>query len=268
MADRPNEYLGMGRIIMRGESIVTSVRTDVSAVYEYRAVVVHDEEPGDSPREWENVASLALAHGRYDLPWEDETPGERVREACERGGWRLAARYVSAVHDAVVVPVWGYEHGQLTIHGGDRIGQYADEWDSGQCGLAWLTRDRAREELPVGEGEALDDVAERCIGQEIDTYDAWLRGEVYGWTAERRRLDWAEDDVDQGDDGDGWEHIDSCFGYVGWSETDHCLAEAKAACEAQRAEDDEAEAARLAEIAADEEEIADLMRCELGVTAA
>ena len=33
------------------------------------------------------------------------------------GGWRLAARYLSVWHDAVVVPVWGYAHGDLALAG-------------------------------------------------------------------------------------------------------------------------------------------------------
>lgn len=232
------------------ESLTVTEQTITGTQYEYRARVVHDTD-GDTenPRSWDNVARLCLSHRRYDLPWEDDTTGERVREAMDRGGLRLAARYLSAVHDAVVLPVWGYEHGGITFRAGTRIGAYADAWDSGLAGLAFITRDVARDELRApSEGEMIDDVAAQQITAEVETYAAWSRGEVYGWTVERRPVD----------SDDAWGELDSVWGYIG--ETDYPMSEAVSTAETERGIDDQ-------QAADDAEEINSLRLAELGLPA-
>ena len=220
------------------DDLTIDEQTITGTRFEYRARVVADTSgDAESPREWCNVARLCLSHRRYDLPWEDDTEGERVREAMDRGGLRLAARYLSIVHDAVVLPVWGYEHGAITFSAGQRVGEYADVWDSGLAGLAYITRDVARAELrDPGEAETLDDVAEKAITGEVETYAAWSRGEAYGWTVERRPVD----------TDDEWEDLDSVWGYIG--ETEYPMSEAVSTAESYRTEDDQATADDAAEI--------------------
>lgn len=217
-------------------------RTITGRAAEYRARVVIDPDPSgvDSPRDDDvNVARLCLDVAHYALPWEDDTAGERVREAMERGGYRLAARYLSTVHDAVVVPVWGYSHSGLTLTAGPRIGSFSDPWDSGLAGLAYLTRDQAREHLAApGEGQALDDVAEAAIRAEVTEYDAWARGDVYGYIVDSRSLG-----------GGDWSERESCWGFIGWG--DYVFQEALAAAESCR-EADDADAIEIDEMASAE----------------
>jgi hypothetical protein len=239
---------------MISDDLTVDEQTITGERFEYRArVVVDTSGDADSPREWcSNVARLCLSHRRYDLPWEDDTAGERVQEAMDRGGLRLAARYLSVVHDAVVLPVWGYEHGAITFSAGQRTGAYRDVWDSGLAGLAYITRDVARAELRTpGEGETLDDVAEQAITGEVETYAAWSRGEVYGWIVERRPLD----EYGDADELAMWEDLDSVWGYVG--ETEYPMSEAVSTAESYRREDDQ-------EAATDQAETDDAQRTELG----
>lgn len=248
---------------MISDDLTVAEQTITGTRYEYRARVVQDEHGDvDSPREWSNVARLCLSHRRYDLPWEDDTTGERVREAMERGGLRLAARYLSVVHDAVVLPVWGYDHGALTFSAGTRAGAYADVWDSGLAGLAYMPRDVARDELMApSTAETLDDVAARAITGEVETFAAWSRGDVYGWVVERRPLDEYGDADVFGD----WDELDSCWGYVG--ETEYPLAEALDNADAYRTADD-AQATADAQAAADDAaEVESLRLAELGLPA-
>lgn len=216
--------------------------------YEYRARLEWEESGMvDSPRDDEcNGARLVLSHRNYNLPNEDDTG--QLAEAAERGGYRLAARYLSVVHDAVVVPVWGYDHGTLTFRAGTRIGAYADQWDSGLAGLAYCTREWARDNLTVPEGQTLDDVIASMIAGEVQRYSDWGSGDVFGYIAERRVIV----DEDDRDDDDDWEHIDSCWGFIG-DDREYAMGEAVAACESQRAEDD-----------ADETEIDDMRMAEVG----
>lgn len=215
--------------------------------YEYRARLEQDNVGAvDSPRDYDgNAAILVLSHRRYDLPNEDDTG--RLGEALEHGGLNLAARYLSTFHDAVVVPVWGYEHGALALSAGRRVGAFGDPWDSGLAGLAYCRRSWARKNLRApSAGETLDDVIERAISVEVDQYSAWLQGDVFGWIAERRII--ADDD--QGDK-DGWEQIESVWGYIG-NDREYALGEAVSVCESRRTEDD-----------GDDAEIDDLRAAEL-----
>jgi hypothetical protein len=239
---------------MTSDDLTVDAQTITGTRFEYRARVVLDTSgDAESPREWCNVARLCLSHKRYDLPWEDDTTGERVREAMDRGGLRLAARYLSVVHDAVVLPVWGYDHGLMTFTAGSRTGNYADVWDSGLAGLAYVTRDTVRTELRTpGETETADDVAAQAITGEVETYAAWSRGEVYGWVVERRPVDDEDDDT-------AWDELDACWGYIG--ETDYPMAEAVSTAERQQFAGDQA-------AADDDAETDDLRRTELAAFSA
>lgn len=234
---------------MSYDMTIDSQDVPAGRTYEYRARLELDPYGDtDSPRDNDgNAAILVLSWSRYNLPNEDDTG--RLDEAFERGGLRLAARYLAVAHDAVVVPVWGYEHGQLALSAGKRVGAFSDPWDSGLAGLAYCRRSWARENLRApSAGETLDDVIEQAIRAEVTYYDAWQQGDVFGWIAERRVIT-AEDEQDS----DAWEQIESVWGYIG-DDREHTLGEAVEACERQRAEDD-----------GDASEIDDLRRAELNM---
>lgn len=228
---------------------IDSQNVPVGRVYEYRARLELDpygNTDTDSPRDNDgNAALLVLSHRRYELPNEDDTG--RLSEAFERGGLRLAARYLTVFHDAVVVPVWGYEHGQLALSAGKRVGAFSDPWDSGLAGLAYCRRSWARENLRgPGANETLDDVIEQAIHAEVTQYDAWAQGDIFGWVAERRVI------TEGAAPDESWEQIESVWGYIG-DDREYALGEAVETCERQRTEDD-----------GDEAEIDELRQAELG----
>lgn len=240
---------------MGNEYTIDTADVAAGRTWEYRARLQSDPYADvESPRDDEgNAAHLVLSVDRYDLPHEDDT--DRLDEAFERGGLALAARYLTVCHDAVVVPVWGYSHGGLTLSAGTRSGAYADMWDSGLAGLAYVRRDWARENLgEPAEHETLDDMIVRVIGGEVDRYDAWANGDVFGAIAERRPVLDEDSDDDRGED-DEWEEIDAVWGFIG-DDREYALGEAVDMCEQQRDEDD-----------SDEIEIDDMRDAETGIRA-
>lgn len=233
------------------ENIITD-EVFTRGAFEYRAAVHYDPYPDmtESPREWDNLAHLCLSHRRYDLPFEDVTGIVDTDRDL-----RVTMRFLSSRCDAVVLPVWGYEHGQLALTAGTRSGQFADRWDSGLAGIAYMFRSVAKANMARPDDGDWDSAIERAIQDEVETYDKWARGEVTFYTAAKRPA---------GSD-DEWDEFDSCHGFIG--EEDYPLSEAKAACKSE-ADDDEATAKAKAEQAAsDQEEIDDLMRTELGAFA-
>lgn len=91
----------------------------------------------------------------------------------------------------VSLPLWLYDHGGITIICGDRTYPYNDRWDSGLVG--WIVYARQKDD-----GEDWRERAFDRMRAEVEEYDHYLTGEVYGFTLYKNR-----------------EEIDSCWGYYG-----------------------------------------------------
>lgn len=146
--------------------------------YEHKGVrieIYYDESPGSTPRDWSNVGTMVCWHRGYDLG--DRQPEGRERDALERGGLRLLTRYLTMWSEAtVVIPLGLYDHSGLTMYAGG--GPHAFDsagWDSGTVGFIFDTP-AGREEC----GTPLDRI-EEVLRDEIDVYDQFLRGDVYGY---------------------------------------------------------------------------------------
>ncbi len=147
----------------------------------------YDELSDSNPRDWDNLSVMVCDHPRYNLGDRQLEPDES--EALGRGGWPLLTRYLRMSKGAVaVLPLWLYDHSGISISTGR-----TDSWDSGQIGFAYVDKERI-EYL----GAPSED-AEKQMRGEIEEYDSYLRGEVYGY-------------IINGPDGD---HLDSCWGFVG-----------------------------------------------------
>jgi hypothetical protein len=122
--------------------------------------------------------------------------------------------YLKRGHGAtVVLPLFVLDHSGLSMSAGTAFGDMesrgrfvGDEagWDTSLVGVIFDTNE-SREMI----GTAPEDIEEALRG-EVETYDSYLRGEVYWWTVED-------------EDGD---ILESVGGYLG--ETDYALSEAKA----------------------------------------
>lgn len=123
-------------------------------------------------------------------------------------GFRIVDRWLRLAHGAtIVLPVFGYDHGGLRLKAGERTYPFTDQWDSGFAGIVYDTSE-AREEC----GTPRELVAE-ALAQEVELYDQWANGEMYGFVVEKRI------DTDQ------WEEVDSLWGMYG---VDYAMTEGKA----------------------------------------
>ena len=91
----------------------------------------------------------------------------------------------------VSLPLWLYDHGGITISCGDREYPYNDRWDSGLVG--WIVYARQKDD-----GEDWRERAFDRMRAEVEEYDHYLTGEVYGFTLY-----------------ENGEETDSCWGYYG-----------------------------------------------------
>jgi hypothetical protein len=93
-------------------------------------------------------------------------------------------------------------------------------WDSGQVGFIYVSREKVREDFGWKRiTKAREQQILAYLKAEVETYDQYLRGDVYGFIVEERPAavfdaDGKTVDVDVDDD-ELWEQTDSCWGFYG-----------------------------------------------------
>ena len=183
---------------------------------DHRITIYQDNDP-HSPREDDNLGILVHWHRNYDLG--DRRAEEVELDALRRGGWPLLTRYLRATQGATgLLPVSLLDHSGLHIwvsggtHWSDTQG-----WDSGPVGFIYTTPERRK---IIGGVPASPDNTwiDNCLRAEVETYDQYLRGDVYGYVVERIVS------CDHGDE--HAEVIDSCWGLYG-SDMDYCKEKAR-----------------------------------------
>jgi hypothetical protein len=155
-----------------------------------RLKVLHDSS-ADSPREWDNLGTMVCFHNRYDLGdnhnynSDDYNNWEEMKKAIEK-----------EENTAVILPLYLYDHSGISIS----TGAFSCRWDSGQIGFIFISKEKAVQEF--GGKIVTAKLKERLVGileGEVETYDQYVRGEVYGFQI-----------VDEDDD-----IVDSCYGFYG-----------------------------------------------------
>lgn len=136
---------------------------DAIKTVEYKgySISIYQDDASESPREMDNLGKIALFHKGYSLPNEEGISIEQAQR-IERD----KKRYLS-------LPVYGYDHGMLTIS----TSPYSCSWDSGKLGIIYVSREDARKEY----GRLYSKKALNLLNAEIKVYNQYLIGEVYGY---------------------------------------------------------------------------------------
>ena len=163
-----------------------------------------DECP-ENPRDWDNLGIIAYKHSRYTLGEEEiddpidylldlyGIPNKQV-EYCNETLQQLQED--AEKYGYVLLPVYMYEHGGITIS----TTPFSCRWDSGQVGVIYTNIKRMQD---MGHkwkkwSEKRREKAREWLRGEIEVFDQYIRGDVYGLIIEE----------------DG-EEIDSCWGFYG-----------------------------------------------------
>lgn len=218
--------------------------------------IEYDDDPQNPRKDYDLVGTMACWHRRYTLG--DEQPEgngtdylvglcQRIHpnfpeEQFEKHGDAILSKYY------VILPLGLYDHSGITMYVGGTHPMDGGGWDSGQVGMIWCDLKKALHEWGVkgqehlgwkgeanftkkddGTSRTLREAVETYLTGEVETYDQYLRGEVYGYVVE---------------DEDG-NHLESCWGFYG--DLDDVSSDAKAAAESVNEQILEAEAKELAE---------------------
>ena len=180
-----------------------------SEVYKGYTIQIHaDEDPLNPRTDYDCLGTMVCFHKRYDLG------DKHTISHSDYAGWDEMEEAIRKDLDAVVVlPLYLYDHGGITMS----TGQFSCRWDSGQVGFIYATREKVFKEFGRKDLAKAIERATKVLEGEVETYDHYLRGDVYGYTL------YAPGDEDLDDS------IESCWGYLGdYDDKDYgALSEAK-----------------------------------------
>jgi hypothetical protein len=158
--------------------------------YQGLTIKLYQDEQPESPREWDNLGTMVCFHRRYEL---GDKHGLSIEEAM----------LVEVADNNISLPLYLYDHSGLRMKVGSFQGLLSQghaEFDSGKVGFIYVTAEDALKEYKAKRmTKALRAKVERVLEQEVDTYDQYLSGDVYGYVIEDT----------------GGDHIDSCWGFYG-----------------------------------------------------
>jgi hypothetical protein len=176
-------------------------------------IEIHYDDSGINPRkEWDcNFGTIVHWHPRYDLGEVQWNRDNVTREAIED--------YLAEQKAYAWLPLYLLDHSGITISTSD----FRDPWDSGQVGFIFTTKEKL---VAAGHNpKKLPSVAqvEEWLDGEVQTFDDFLTGNVYGYVIRDVETD---------------EVLDACWGFYpdhdeSKYEPDYtyCLTEARSSAE-------------------------------------
>jgi len=177
---------------------------------EYKGYTINTfyDELHDSPRDWDNLGTMICFHGGYNLGDKTDLKSE------DFNGWDELENYLRKELQAVIcLPLYFYDHSMQSISTVSFLGRaHHADWDSGRVGFIYATQEDIKKNWDVKRisKKRIADT-ERILRSETETYDEYIRGNVFGFTVE---------------DAEG-NNIDSCGGYLGDDYYDEMVNEAK-----------------------------------------
>lgn len=149
-----------------------------------------------SPREDDNLGKIEMYHRHYLFPHE--------------GGFKddpegLTELLKNRFEVVVCLPIYLYDHSGITISTGNEY-PFNDRWDAGKVGFIYATREDVKKEFDRKKiNPFIKKHVTEILQSEIETYDQYLRGEIYGFNLSKvSKCDHGDEHLD---------NIDSCWGY-------------------------------------------------------
>lgn len=174
--------------------------SETETIGKYRIDIMPDD-MSDSPRSWDNMGTMVCFHREAILG------DKHDYKSSDYNSWNEMEKAIIANEDvAVILPLYVYQHGGMTMN----TTGFSCRFDSGQVGFIFASKKVLREEYGVKYvTQKVRDKALKVLLGEVETYDQYLTGDVYGYRI-------TDTETDEG--------LDSCWGYYG---SDYCMEEAK-----------------------------------------
>lgn len=196
---------------------------------EYTLEVMQDECP-DDPRRWGSLCTMICWHRRYKLGDDHsfESPDEFMQhlyldvtekhwcDEHESDDWHDIYKELQKTDLVLIKQINLYEHNGITISTSSGY-PYNDRWDSCCVGFVYVTKKTIFKECGSITEENWKDMADKYLEGEVETYDQYLRGDVYGYALTKKTI-YQEKCPHCGEvirEYEGEEEVDSCWGFYG-----------------------------------------------------
>ena len=139
----------------------------------YKLEIFDDLNPC-SPREFDNLGTMVCFHRRYML-------GDKTElKSSDFSSWEELESYLYKEEDALIaIPVFMYDHSGLWIN----TTGFSCPWDSGQVGYIYVSKEKVREDYGCKRiSKKLKKMIREMLCSEVDLYNDYLSGNVYGFT--------------------------------------------------------------------------------------
>jgi hypothetical protein len=133
----------------------------------YTIKIEQDPEPQNPRTDWDNFGKMVAFHPRYDLGDKSDMKREELLKEI-------------AKKDVVALPLYLYDHSGLAI----RTSRFMEDpggWDTSFVGYIYATPAMIKKEYGKVTPETIAKAKEVLQG-EVTNYDAYLSGDVYGYT--------------------------------------------------------------------------------------
>ena len=195
----------------------------------YTLEVMQDEYL-DDPRTWSNVCTMVCWHRRYKLGDNHsfEGPDEFMQhlyldvigkhwcDEHESDDWQDVYEELQKTDLVLIKQINLYDHSGITISTSSGY-PYNDRWDSCCVGFIYVTKKTIFKECGGITEENWKDRATKYLEGEVETYDPYLRGDVYGYTLTKKTIHQEKcphcgEVIREYEDE---EEVDSCWGFYG-----------------------------------------------------
>jgi hypothetical protein len=172
---------------------------------EHQTIKVYIDLNAENPRTetyQDNFGHMVCFHQRYTLG--DQDHGINKNDVNSLG--ELEEYLIREKGAIVILPLYLYEHSGITMS----TGSFNDRWDSGQVGFIYATRKDILDNWGGQRvGKTLKEKTVMLLKAEVQEYDDYLTGNVYGYVIED----------------EGGEEVWSCWGYYGDTAIDYIKSE-------------------------------------------
>jgi len=165
-----------------------------------------DDNPSD-PREWDNLGKMHCFHPRYSL-------GDKKDYSNNFESFAAYASWLQKEKKAVLtLPLSILDHSGLWMKVGTSFQEDSGGWDTSVVGYIWCSKEDIKKCYGKYTKANLEK-ARKCLYSEVETYNQYLTGQVYGFQViQHNKAKFCKCCKQQTNESE--EITDSCWGFFG-----------------------------------------------------
>lgn len=161
----------------------------------YRLKVYPDSNPINPREDFDNLCKMVCSHNRYKLGDDHDYRTEDFNSWDE-----MKEQIIKDHNPKVIKPLYLYDHSGITMS----TSPFSCRWDSEQVGWIFVLTENIK---GMCGDDVTDEQLEKYLDGEVETYDQYLIGDVYGYEVFRiKKCNF---------DHDHEESLESVWGYYG-----------------------------------------------------